>query len=83
MELDYFAMSDIRFLIEEICNDFKNITQGHVLSAVLVTKDKIPSSGFWNLGDIKRRLGTQNKEDFHKNELDQLKINLMNYECEF
>jgi len=83
MDLDYFNMNDIRFLIEEICHDFKSITQGHILSAVLVTNDGTSSSGFWNLGDVKRRLGTLNKEGFHKNELDQLEINLVNYDCEF
>jgi hypothetical protein len=83
MELDYFDMTDIRFLIEEICRDFKSITQGHILSAVLVTNDGISSSGFWNLVDVKRRLETQCKEDFHKNELDQLKITLANYDCGF
>jgi len=81
MELDYFKMTDMRFLIEEICRDFQNITKGHILSAMLVTKKQIPSDGFWDLVDIKRRIGTQSQKNFHNNELIQLQVNLKNYNC--
>ena len=82
MDLDYFDMSDVRFIIEEICTDFKPITNNHILSAILIKNNGISGSGFWDLGDIKRRIGTESKENFHKNELRQLKLSLSSYNCD-
>ena len=80
--LDYHNDADIKKLVEEISEDFKSITKGAILSAILITKDGKPSDGFWMLSDVKSRIGTQSKEDFHQKELMLLQNNLSNISCD-
>ena len=79
--LDYFLNNDIKYLIEEISTDFKRITNGAVLTAVLITKEGIPSDGFWTLADIANRSKGLDQKTFHQAELIRLSKSLKNFDC--
>jgi len=79
-DIDYFKDNDIRYLIEEISTDFKIITNA-IITAVLVTKDKIPSDGFWTLAGIEHRSKGLQQKSFHKQELEILYNDLQEFDC--
>lgn len=69
-------------VVEEICEDFKTITGGAILSAIFIDDKNLPNSGFWSLNDVNLRIGTHSKSSFHQNELKLLQSRLSTTVCD-